>query len=315
MQKCILTGAKLCKMPKVLKSTTRAQAKFIGAHLSVANGLFHAVESTAKIGASAVALFLKNQRTWRCPPLPTDDQLQKFSASCKKHSIDASCHILPHGSYLVNLGNPDKEKRERSYSVFLDDLKRCELYGIGLYNLHPGSTVGECALDESICNIAECINRAHAETDSVTVVLETMAGQGNVVGGRFEHFAQIIELVQKKSRVGVCLDTCHMFAAGYDIRSKESFQKVMDEFGRIVGFQYLKGVHLNDSLGAFSSFKDRHANIGKGLIGLEAFEFIMNSPIFDNIPMVLETPVDKSANDLDIYKTEIDLLYSLHGLS
>lgn len=285
----------------------------IGAHLSSAKGCFNAITSSIEIGANACGLFLKNQRTWNCPPLSVD-VIRTFREKCIEHGIDQMKQVLPHGSYLVNLANPDAEKRAKSYANFVDDLLRCEQLGIGLYNLHPGSTVGQCTSEESIRFIAESINKAHSETESVTIVLENMAGQGNIIGSRFEDLASVIEQVSNKQRIGICLDTCHLFGAGYDVRTKESFTELMQQFDRTVGLQYLKAMHLNDSLGTLGSCKDRHANIGKGKIGLEAFRFIMNDQMFKGIPLILETPPDEKSNrnGLDTYAQEIALLRSLH---
>lgn len=284
-------------------------AKFVGAHVSAAGGVHCAFDNARAVGARAFALFLKNQRRWDSPPL-TAEQAALFKKSQAAGTIDLS-KLLPHGSYLINLGNPDDEKRQRSFSAFVDDLGRCQKLGIQLYNLHPGSTVGECQLQHSIGLIASAINKAHALVPDVCVVLETMAGQGSCVGNRFEDIRDIIALVEDKARVGVCIDTCHIFAAGYDIRTEPAYARTMDAFAEVVGFKYLRGVHLNDSMTPLGSGKDRHENIGKGHIGTEAFRLLMNDPRFDGIPMVLETPVPEGKTDEDVYAKEIDMLYGL----
>ncbi|KAG9024848.1 hypothetical protein FS842_005387 [Serendipita sp. 407] len=194
----------------------------VGAHISAAGGIEQAIPNAAKIGAEAFALFLKSQRQWNSKPL-SKESIENFKLRMDTFGYDLK-HVLPHGSYLVNLGNPDKEKREKSYECFLDDLQRCEQVGIGLYNFHPGSTVGGCTVEESIKNIADSLNRAHKATSSVVTVVENMAGAGNIIGGTFEQLAKIIDGVEDKKRVGVCLDTCHLFAAGYDIRTKEAYE-------------------------------------------------------------------------------------------
>ncbi|KAG8805331.1 hypothetical protein FRC19_007939 [Serendipita sp. 401] len=194
----------------------------VGAHISAAGGIEQAIPNAAKIGAEAFALFLKSQRQWNSKPL-SKQSIANFKSRMDTFGYDLK-HVLPHGSYLVNLGNPDKEKREKSYECFLDDLQRCEQVGIGLYNFHPGSTVGGCTVEESIKNIADSLNRAHKATSSVVTVVENMAGAGNIIGGTFEQLAKIIDGVEDKKRVGVCLDTCHLFAAGYDIRTKEAYE-------------------------------------------------------------------------------------------
>ncbi|ORX93880.1 AP endonuclease [Basidiobolus meristosporus CBS 931.73] len=279
--------------------------KFVGAHVSAAKGVYNAIYNAHLIGGQAFALFLKSQRKWTSPDY-TSKQVETFHAALQNFAYSPS-QILPHGSYLVNLGNPDSEKRKLSYEAFLDDLKRCEQLGLKLYNFHPGSTVGKCTNQESIQYIADGINQAHQETKSVVCVLENMAGSGNVIGSKFEELRSIIDLVRDQSRVGVCLDTCHAFAAGYDLRTEVEYNKVIDEFDKIVGLNYLRGLHLNDSKTELGSKKDRHELIGKGHIGLDAFRFIMNDARLEGIPMVLETPFSGDAG----YAQEIELLYSL----
>lgn len=283
-------------------------SKRVGAHISAAGGVFNAFCNNYTVGGKAFACFLKSQRKWSSSPLAEAD-IVKFNEKAKEFNFDKN-FILPHGSYLINLASPDPEMRAKSFDNLVDDLKRCHLLGISLYNFHPGSTVGKCSVKSALENIAESINRAHTLVPDVIVVLETMAGQGNVVGSKFEELRDIIAKIDDKSRIGVCIDTCHIFSAGYDIRSKKSFDKTMEKFESIIGFKYLKGVHLNDSKTAFNEGKDRHENIGKGKIGLNAFRYIMNDSRFDNIPMVLETPASES-DSIEIYSKEIELLYSL----
>ena len=284
-------------------------AKWVGAHVSAANGLYHAVTNSVAINGNAAAMFLKNQRTFSFKPLESS-VVSDFQKACHQHGFDASKHFLPHGSYLINLGNPDEEKRAKSFAIFMDDLQRCEQLGIGLYNFHPGSTVGQCSTQQSIELISDCLIKAIQGTQSVCIVLENMAGQGNVIGSRFEELAAIIQRTEQKEpksigRLGVCLDTCHLFAAGYDIRSQSAYQRVMADFDRIIGFDRLRGIHLNDSKEGLASCKDRHESIGKGKIGLDAFRWLMNDGRISGIPMVLETP------DEELYAKEIALLYSL----
>ncbi|KAG9307208.1 hypothetical protein G9A89_017036 [Geosiphon pyriformis] len=281
--------------------------KYIGAHVSVAGGVHNAITNSLNIGGNAFAIFLRNQRRWVSPPL-NPEHISAFNMKCAEHSYSTK-HILPHGSYLINLGNPDSEKREKSYAGFLDELKRCENLGLSLYNFHPGSTVGQCSIDESIKHISDCINRAHKETSSVVCVIENMAGSGNVIGSKFEELGKIISRVENKKRVGICLDTCHTFAAGYDLRTKIAYESTMEEFARHVGFEYLRGMHLNDSKTELGSSRDRHENIGKGFLGLEAFRLLMNDNRLDGIPLILETPLP----DANTWQKEIRLLYSLIG--
>ncbi|KAI4836450.1 DNA-(apurinic or apyrimidinic site) lyase 1 [Plasmodium brasilianum] len=280
---------------------------YLGAHISASGGVQNAPINSFNISGLAFALFLKNQRKWDSAPL-TSDNIKLFEENCNKYDLDKN-FILPHGSYLINLANPDKEKREKSYMSFLDDIKRCEQLKIKLYNFHPGSTVGQCSLEEGIKNIADCINRAHQETSGVIIILENSAGQRNSVGSKFEHLRDIILQIKDKERIGVCLDTCHTFAAGYDIKTYDNFNKVMEQFDKIVNAKYLKAVHLNDSKSDIGSGLDRHENIGKGKLTLDTFKYIMTSKYFKNIPIILETP--DLTNDESVYKYEIEYLYKL----
>jgi apurinic endonuclease APN1 len=277
--------------------------KYIGAHVSSSGGIFNAIRNARNINANSIAFFLKNQRRWDFRPLD-EDSVRKFKEYCVMHHFSSS-QIIPHGSYLVNLGNPNKDIRSKSFQQFVADLKRCEQLGIQLYNFHPGSSVGQCDRHESIELIADAINAALGVTQNVTCVIENMAGQGNSIGRDFDELRNIIDLVVDQDRIGVCLDTCHLFAAGYDIRTSCEYEKVMTQFGSIVGFPFLKAMHLNDSKFDLGSSKDRHENIGEGKIGIDAFRFIMNDSRLDGIPMILETP------DSDKWKFEIELLISM----
>ncbi|KFY29172.1 hypothetical protein V493_02508, partial [Pseudogymnoascus sp. VKM F-4281 (FW-2241)] len=248
---------------------TLKRKMYFGAHISAAGGVQNSLPNALHIGANSLALFLKSQRKWSSPPLAPSTTTEFLSLS-KQHSYDPARHILPHGSYLVNLAQADPEKAEQAYTCFLDDLARCEALGIGLYNFHPGNTGGH-SRDEAIARIARMLNRAHRATKSVVTLLENMAGAGNVVGSRFEDLRDVITLVDDKSRVGVCIDTCHAFAAGYDLRSPSAFAATMKEFNDVVGAKYLRALHLNDSKTPLGSHRDLHANIGTGFLGLRAF--------------------------------------------
>ncbi|EEA07112.1 apurinic endonuclease family protein [Cryptosporidium muris RN66] len=285
--------------------------KYVGAHVSAAGGADKSIENMVKIAGQSLALFLKSSRSWNAPPLQKST-IDKFRENCKIYNIDYGKFCLPHGSYLINLGNPDEEKRSRMFSAFVDELQRCESLGIRMYNFHPGSTVGKCSKKESIKYISDCINEAHSRTDFVITVLENCA-EPKCVGYKFKELSDIIELVKDKKRVGVCLDTCHLFAAGYDVRTKDSFDSVMKDFEETVGMEYLCAMHLNDSKGQLGSGLDRHENLGLGNIGMECFEFIMNDHRFNNIPLILETP--DVNNDEKIYKKEISMLYDLVEIS
>lgn len=276
--------------------------KRIGAHVSAAGGVFNAPLNAKKIGATAFALFTKNQRQWHAKPLDTKT-IDLFNKNMEECGYEAH-HILPHDSYLINLGNPDDEKREKSLKSFIDELHRCNLLGLHRLNIHPGSHLREISEDECLDLIAQSVNRALEKTKGVAVVLENTAGQGSNMGYRFEHLAYIIDKVEDKSRIGVCLDTCHAFAAGYDLRTWESCEKVFSQFNNIVGFSYLMGMHLNDSKSEFASKVDRHHSIGKGHLGTEVFKYVMRNDNFDEIPMILET-IDET-----IWDQEIKLLQS-----
>ncbi|KAL2684955.1 hypothetical protein Neosp_006048 [[Neocosmospora] mangrovei] len=290
----------------------------IGAHVSAAGGVQNSVTNAIHIGANAFALFLKSQRKWTNPPLDPSAKTQ-FISQCKHHGYSAAEHALPHGSYLVNLAQADEEKANQAYTSFLDDLNRCEQLGIRLYNFHPGSTGGDSRA-AAIGRIAAQLNKSHKATKTVITVLENMAGSGNVIGSTWEDLRDIIALVEDKERVGVCIDTCHAFAAGHDLRTPEAFKKTVDSFNDIVGHKYLKAFHLNDSKAPFDSNRDLHANIGTGFLGLRAFHSIMNHAPFAGMPMVLETPIDrpgsdgKSVEDKKVWADEIKLLESLVGM-
>lgn len=277
--------------------------KFVGAHTSAAGGVFNAVKNAEAIGAKAFALFTKNQRQWVAKPYDSK-VIDKFKKALEESGILPK-HVLPHDSYLINLGHPEDEKRDKSMNAFLDEVQRCELLGLDRINFHPGSHLKK--IDEDLCldRIADAMNRTLEKTNGVSLVMENTAGQGSNLGWRFEHLAHIIEKIEDKSRVGVCIDTCHMFTAGYDIRTREAYDATWSEFDKIIGFNYLKGMHLNDSKPDLGSHVDRHHSIGKGKIGLDAFRFIMNDERMDDIPLILET-IDET-----IWKEEIELLYSL----
>ncbi len=274
--------------------------KYIGAHVSAAGGVENAPENAYKLGATAFAVFTKNQRQWFAKPL-TEESIAAFKNSCKKYGYQPH-QILPHDSYLINLGHPEKEPLQKSRDAFLDELQRCEQLGLDRLNFHPGSHLKKTTEENCLATIAESINWALEKTKSVIAVIENTAGQGTNLGFSFYHLKKIIDRVEDKSRVGVCIDTCHAYSAGYDFKTKAGFEKVFHEFEEVVGFKYLKGMHLNDSKKALGSRVDRHESLGDGTIGLELFECIMNDNRFDGIPMVLETP------NSDIWEEEIQLL-------
>ncbi|NLA74577.1 MAG: deoxyribonuclease IV [Deltaproteobacteria bacterium] len=277
--------------------------KYVGAHVSSGGGVENAPRNAADISARAFAFFTRNQRQWSSKPL-TSENISKFKAACLEKGFLPD-HILPHDSYLINLGSPDEEGLNKSRAAFLDEMQRCEQLGLKYLNFHPGSHLNRITPEECLDRIAESINLTLDQTKGVTAVIENTAGQGTNMGNRFEHLARIIDNIQDKSRAGVCLDTCHTYAAGYDIKTDDAFSTTLEEFDRIVGLKYLKAVHLNDTKKPHGSRVDRHESLGKGQLGLSPFRFIMNSPLFDNLPIVLETP------DPSIWGEEIRLLYSL----
>lgn len=277
------------------------EKKWIGAHVSASGGAENAPLNAKAIGANAFALFTKNQKQWTAAPL-ADGSIQSFTQNCAGAFIAAQ--ILPHDSYLINLGSPEPEALEKSRAAFLDEMQRCEQLGLDRLNFHPGSHLGKCSESECIALIAESINLALAKTKGVTAVIENTAGQGTNMGYRFEQLAGMIEQVKDKTRVGVCLDTCHTFAAGYDLRTEKTFEVTFEEFGKTVGFKYLKGIHLNDSKKELGSRVDRHECLGKGFIGIDCFKFLMADERFNSIPLILETP------DPAIWADEIKLLRS-----
>ncbi|HBV38095.1 MAG TPA: deoxyribonuclease IV [Erwinia sp.] len=261
--------------------------KYIGAHVSASGGVDQAVLRAHEIEATAFALFTKNQRQWRAAPL-SKEVISAFRNACEKYHYSAA-QILPHDSFLINLGHPQEEALEKSRGAFIDELQRCEQLGLTLLNFHPGSHLQQIDEDACLKRIAESVNVALDKTQGVTAVIENTAGQGSNLGFRFEHLAAIIEGVEDKSRIGVCIDTCHAFAGGYDLRTEEDCVKTFEEFGRVVGFEYLRGMHLNDAKSAFASRVDRHHSLGEGNIGKTVFSWLMKDPRFDGIPLILET--------------------------
>lgn len=281
--------------------------KFIGAHVSAAGGAANAVHNARAIGANAFALFTRNQRRWDAPPL-SHSEIDSFREALADSGISPQ-QVLPHDSYLINLGHPDADGLARSRSAFIDELQRCHQLGLPLLNFHPGSHLNRIGVDACLARIAESLNLAHQACPGVITVIENTAGQGSNLGYSFEQLAAIIDGVEDKSRVGVCFDTCHAFAAGYDLRTPESCQQTFAEFAQVVGFDYLRAMHLNDSKSKFASRVDRHHCLGLGEMGTAVFRFIMNDSRFDGIPLVLET-IDEAR-----WASEIRWLRALIGLA
>lgn len=275
--------------------------KYLGAHVSASGGVENAPLNAKAIGANAFALFTKNQRQWVSAPL-TAKSIGLFKENCINNGFDAS-YIMPHDSYLINLGNPDEEALQKSRAAFIDEMQRCEQLGLKMLNFHPGSHLNKISIEQCLEEIAANINLALSKTNGVTAVIENTAGQGSNVGNKFEEIRYIIDRIDDKSRVGVCIDTCHTYSAGYDIVN--DYEGVFTEFERVVGLEYLKGIHLNDTKKPLGSRVDRHESIGLGLLGMDFFKRFMQDPRFDNMPIVLETP------DESRWADEIALLRSL----
>ena len=310
-----------------LAERTLNHALLIGAHVSAAGGVHKAIDNALHIGGNSFALFLKSQRKWANPPLKPE-HTTLFHSACSTHNYSPHSHVLPHGSYLVNLAHSDPARKSQALESFLDDLQRCEALGIKLYNFHPGNTAG-ANRSTAIANLASHINAAHAATKDVTLLLETMAASAssNTLGGAgFIDLRDTIALVTDKSRIGVCLDTCHVFAAGHDLRTPAAFAETMATFDEVVGAQYLKALHLNDSKAPLGSHRDLHANIGTGFLGLRAFHSVVNHAPFAGLPLVLETPCEmpdsdpekaakgQTKEDRSIWAREIKLLEGLVGM-
>lgn len=275
--------------------------KHIGAHVSANAGVENAPINANAIGADAFALFTKNQRRWVSPPL-SQQSIQSFKENCEKFNLSPD-YILPHDSYLINLGHPEKESLEKSRMAFLDEMTRCEQLGLKMLNFHPGSHLKLISVDQCLALIAESINITLDKTKGVTAVIENTAGQGSNVGFSFMHIAQIIDKVEDKSRVGVCLDTCHTYSAGYDLKTEAGYQATFKEFDDVIGLPFLKAIHLNDTKKEFASRVDRHETLGNGFLGMEFFERIMKDERLDNIPFILETPDESRwADEIEILR-------------
>lgn len=277
--------------------------KYVGAHVSVEGGVSNAPVNAYNIGARAFALFTRNPSRWKSKPI-TDKEAALFRENCEKYSFSAA-QILPHDSYLINLGSPDSGKLAMSREAFLDELQRCSQLGLTMLNFHPGSHLNEIPADSCLDLIADSINDALGKTEGVKAVIENTAGQGSNLGFEFEQIARIIDRVEDKTRVGVCIDTCHAFAAGYDLSTASGYEDAWRRFDEVIGFGYLSGMHINDSKKGLGSRVDRHESLGKGALGTEFFRMLMNDPRMDGIPMILETPDDT------LWKEEIEWMYSL----
>jgi deoxyribonuclease-4 len=262
--------------------------KYIGPHVSAQGGVENAPVNAYEVGARAFAFFTKNQRQWFSSPLSASS-IKLFRDNCEKYDFKPF-QILPHDSYLINLGNPDPDALKKSRSSFIDEMKRCQQLGLDRLNFHPGSHLNKVSEEECLRIIAESINIALDKSEGITAVIENTAGQGTNLGYRFEHLRFIIDYVEDKSRVGVCIDTCHSYTAGYDLKTEEGFIQTFSHFDKVVGFEYLKGMHINDSKKDFGTRVDRHDNLGDGFLGMDIFRRIVNDDRFNNMPLILETP-------------------------
>lgn len=281
----------------------KRKMKYIGAHVPIAGGIENAPLNAQAMGAKAFAFFTKNQRRWFDAPY-TEENIRLFKQNCRDAGFE-SAHILPHDNYFINLGNPDAAGLQKSRKAFTDEMKRCQQLGLCMLNFHPGSSLAKITDEACMDLIAESINLALDKTQGVSAVIENTAGQGSNLGYTFEQIAYIIDKVEDKERVGVCLDTCHTFAAGYDITTETGYSEVLEHFDEVIGFSFLRALHLNDSKKGLGSHVDRHEIIGKGEMGIEVFRRILHDPRFDGMPLILETP-----NEGD-WKEEIERLYKL----
>lgn len=285
------------------KNPRGTSRKFVGPHVSASGGVEKAIINAHGIGAGAFALYTRNQRQWIQKPLE-EKNINQFKNLAKQYGY-APKHILPHASYLINLGNPDPEMRKKSREAFLDELRRCEILGLTMLNFHPGSHLNKINPEDCLALIAEEMNELILQTRGVKLVIENTAGQGSNLGYRFEHLAYIIERIDDKSRVGICIDTAHTLAAGYEIRTPEGYGAMWKDFDEIIGAKYLCGIHLNDSKKELGTHVDRHASIGEGVMGNDLFSLIMNDPRLDDLPLIIETPNEA------LWGGEIRFLYSL----
>jgi len=275
--------------------------KRFGAHVSIAGGVENAPLNAAAIGADAFALFTKNQRQWSAPPL-SEESVEAFRRHCAEHHFDPD-FILPHDSYLINLGNPDPDKRRAATAAFTAEMERCHALGLTKLNFHPGSHLGKSPVPEALTNIAEGVRAAIDAVPDVMAVIENTAGQGSCVGSSFAELGSLLEKIDRPGRVGVCSDTCHAYAAGYDLATGEGYESCMTEFAAAVGWEYLAGMHLNDTKGGCGSHLDRHAPVGDGALGVETFRRIVTDPRIGSIPLILETPEpDRWADEIRLLR-------------
>lgn len=277
--------------------------KYIGAHVSVAGGVSNAPIEANAIGAKSFALFTGSSSRWVSKQI-SEKEVGLFESACKEFGFSPDI-ILPHDNFLINLGSPDAQKLAMSKKSFLDEMRRCEQLGLQMLNFHPGSHLKVMSEEECLDRIADSLNEILGQTSGVVAVIENTAGQGSNLGYDFAHLAHIIDRIDDKSRVGVCIDTCHAFSAGYDLATEAGYNATWQEFDNVVGREYLKAIHLNDDKRELGSRIDRHASIGEGTLGIDFFRRFVNDSRFDDMPIILETP------DSSKWAQEIKMLYDL----
>lgn len=277
--------------------------KYIGAHVSSEQGVSHAPLNAHLIGAKSFALFTRNPSRWTSKAIPAAEA-EAFRENCAAYGYTPDV-ILPHDSFLINLGSPDADKLEKSRKAFLDEMCRCEQLGLTMLNFHPGSHLRELETDACLDLIAESVNMILDKTSGVKAVIENTAGQGSNLGCTFEQIAHIIDRIEDKDRVGVCIDTCHAYTSGYDMVSQEAYDKTWRDFDSVIGTKYLCGMHLNDTMKNLGSKIDRHASLFTGNLKEEFWRRLMNDPRMDGIPLILETPNE------EIWSEEIRQLYAM----
>jgi deoxyribonuclease IV len=265
----------------------------IGAHMSIAGGIHNAFAEGEKAGCRTIQIFLKNSNQWKGKVLTPEDR-ERFRQAQERTGI---APVLAHNSYLINVASPDPELYEKSLSALMEEMERANFLGVPCVILHPGAHMG-AGERPGIARVAAALNRALSAVEGpVGILLENTAGQGSCLGHRFEHLAAILDRIRNPDRLGFCLDTCHLFAAGYDIRTQAGYRKTMRGFNRLVGVERVRGFHVNDCKKDIGCRVDRHTHIGQGFIGLEAFRCLVNDRRFTNVPKILETPKGKDLRD------------------
>ncbi len=294
--------------PAIHASRTGKSVPPLGAHMSVAGGIENAFAAGAAVGCDCLQVFVKNQRQWRAPALKSE-QIAAYKAAERETGLSP---VVAHASYLLNLASPDDANRNKSITAMVDELERCEALGVSALIFHPGAHM-DGTLKAGIKRIARSLNEVHRKCQGfgTTILLESTAGQGTAIGHRFEHLASILDGVRESDRLGVCLDTCHLFAAGYDFRKKSGYDEMMAELDSAVGISTVRCIHTNDSKRECGSRVDRHEHIGRGKIGQTGFAHFLNDPRWSNTPFILETPKGKDGRGTPLDKVNLKRLRSL----